>query len=69
MKACALRYHLGYRNRIMVLGNRSIHKDGGTPKAREAQRDGTLRVSWLFPPWILNQFPPSDGEKESRTRT
>lgn len=22
-----------------------------------------------LPPWIINPFPPSDGEKESRTRT
>jgi len=49
MKARSLKYHLGYRNRIMALGNRSIHKEGGTPKAREAQREGTLRVNWLFP--------------------
>jgi hypothetical protein len=48
MKACTLRCHLGSRNRIMAVGNRSIHKEGGTPKAREDQREGTLRISWLF---------------------
>ena len=49
MKVCTLKYHPGYRNRIVALGNRPIYKEGGTPKAREDQREGTLRISWLFP--------------------
>ena len=50
MKACILKiFVFSYRNRLMAVGNRSIHKEGGTPKAGEAQSAGALCVSWLFP--------------------
>lgn len=50
MKVCTFKIiHLGHRkSNNGPLENRSIHKEGGTPKAGEAQSSGALRVGWLF---------------------